>query len=186
MRVQLRPFYTPEELTRVYASVYDHTRWPDHIMRVRYTIHLANWLANQMNAKSATDLSCGDGSILKGINIPGIRKVFGDFVTNNGYQYSGPIENSVTQIDLTDIFILSETIEHVEDPDTLLHSIRQKSRSLLLTTPLGEVDNGNPEHYWGWNQDDMEEMLHAAGWKSVIKSSFDPGYGYIFQMWGCV
>lgn len=186
MRTQLRPFYTSEELTRVYAGVYDHTRWPDHIMRVRYTIHLANWLAHHLDVKSVTDLSCGDGAIVKGISVPGINKTFGDFVAHNGYQYSGPIENSIKQIELTDLFVLSETIEHVEDPDALLYDIRQKSRSLLLTTPIGESDDGNPEHYWGWDQDDMHEMLCAAGWRSIVKTSFDPGYGYIFQMWGCV
>jgi hypothetical protein len=58
----------------------------------------------------------------------------------------------------------------------------------VLSTPNGEDNAGNPEHYWGWSADDMKAMMVEAGFEPVIYSSLsfaDPGLIYNYQIWGC-
>jgi hypothetical protein len=83
--------------------------------------------------------------------------------------------------------VCSETLEHVEDPDAVLRAIRGRSWSLLLTTPHGEADDANPEHYWGWHADDLDPMLEAAGWSDRRVELFTPASvpHYTFQIWTC-
>jgi hypothetical protein len=181
VRRQLRAFYTPDQLRQVYAHAYDHTRWPDHIERVTRTTAMLDALAARTAARTVADLSCGDGAIVGQSRHPWQARHLGDYVT------TGPIETALDSLPPVDVFVLSETLEHVEDPDRLLARIRERARHLLLTTPHGEMDDSNPEHYWGWEADDLRPMLHAAGWKDCQVELFTPEsvVYYTFQMWTC-
>ncbi|MEO3856208.1 hypothetical protein [Acrocarpospora sp. B8E8] len=183
MRRQLRPFYTPEQLEQVYAHPYDHSRWREHRARIALTVALAQSMVDEYGLASAADLSCGDGAILDRLDVA--EKVYGDFVP--GRAHAGPIERAVTEIARVGLFILSETIEHVEDPDALLAAIRAKADALVLTTPNAEDNDGNPEHYWSWDDAEMRRMLATAGWAPTLYLAFDPHVapGYTFQFWGC-
>ncbi len=181
MRARLRPPHDAAYLAALYAKPHNHTQWPDHIQRVRSTIALAGWFED---ALSVADLSAGDAAIINALDIH--AKYIGDFAPR--YEFTGAIEETIEQIPSVDLFILSETIEHVDDPDLVLRKIRAKTKHLILTTPDGEKDASNPEHYWGWDSDDMKEMLIEAGFKPVIYSSLhfeNPGLIYDYQMWGC-
>lgn len=181
MRRQLRPFYTPEQLAQVYNHTYDHTHWEDHKERVAKTISLLDEFAADTKSRTIADLSCGDGAIVRGSRHPWSLKTLGDYTS------TGPIEVALLTQSHVDMFLLSETLEHVENPDGLLHSIRAVADHLVLTTPHGEDHDENPEHYWGWTTDDLEEMLCAAGWTELTHELFTPessGY-YTFQMWRC-
>lgn len=185
---QLRPFYTAEELPGIYDHVYDHTHWEDHKIRVATTIHIGRWLRDHVHAQSAADLSCGDGAILRGLDIP--DSLYGDFVAAPHVTVVGNLTDTVINGEglLVDLYILSETLEHVEEPLTLLRALRNKAASLVLSTPEGEETDDNPEHYWGWNRHDIRWMLNSAGWEPVVCTILNttvPG-GYTYQIWGCV
>jgi hypothetical protein len=137
-------------------------------------------------AKTIGDLSTGDAAIPKGLAAEWHTLLLGDLAP--GYLYHGPIEETIKQIRDVDLFILSETLEHLDDPDQVLKDIRMKSKSLLLSTPLDEDNDGNPEHYWSWNKDDVRLMLVSAGWSPDIYSSvqFESLNNYGFQIWGCL
>ncbi len=183
---QLRPFYSAEELERIYASPYDHTRWEDHRIRVSVTIHVGRWMRDHIQAQSAADLSCGDGAILRGLDIP--ESVYGDLVPATHLNKTGHILETLEELSSVDLFVLSETLEHVENPRTLLSEIRSKSAALVLSTPEGEEGNGNPEHYWGWDRDDIRQLLEETGWDPVVCTLLNPQVpgGYTYQIWGCV
>lgn len=182
MRRQLRPFYTPEHLAELYARPYDHTRWPDHVERVAETIHRLDRFAGMVGAHTVADLSAGDGAILNGSQHPWRRRILGDITGP-----AGPIERSLPLLKPVDMFVCSETLEHVQDPDALLAGIRAKSRHLLLTTPCNEQDDSNPEHYWSWDTSDVLAMLKAAGWSWCWVGLFTPRSvtHYTFQIWTC-
>lgn len=192
---QLRPFYTPEELAKVYARPYVHTRWPDHIIRVNTTIHVARYMRDAIGADEGYDFSAGDGAILRACDLK--YPVFGDFRADPAAHpdetwYAGmDIEHPAVWygIHSPGLYICSETLEHMRDPRTLLCHLRNCFRALVLSTPEGEEGNGNPEHYWGWNRDDIRSMLEDAGWAPaippVILNPMVPG-GYTYQIWGCV
>lgn len=184
MRIQLRPFYSPGDLARLYARPYDHTRWPDHVQRVARTARVLDDLAAAVDARTVADLSCGDGAVVGQSRHPWARRVLGDYTT------TGPLETGLETLDPVDVYVCSETLEHLEDPDAVLRRIRDVAAHLVLTTPAGERDDANPEHYWGWGTDDLQDMLVAAGWKPREVELFEPQVDlafryYTFQIWTC-
>lgn len=181
MRIRLRPKYSTEDLKFLYDKPHQHDKWIDHKQRVESTIALAKWFPS---VKSVADLACGDAYILKNLNLE--TNYLGDYAL--GYEFTGPIEKTITQIPHVDLFILSETIEHINDPDALLKQIRDKTNYLILTTPKGEKTNENPQHYWGWDKEDMHDMLVQAWFKPEVYQELefaDPSLIYTYQMWGC-
>lgn len=178
MRVRLREKYSDGELARIYAKPHQHSHWTDHIIRVQASIGLLKGF----KFGTAADLSAGDASIINALDLK--ERHIGDYAP--GYQYTGPIEATILQIPKVDLFICSETLEHLDDPDGVLLDIRNKARWLFVSTPLGEADNKNPEHYWGWDTKGVREMLERAGFQVQALSTlnfFSEDYVYDYQMW---
>jgi hypothetical protein len=178
---RLRPAYHPAKFQKLYHKRYDHTRWPAHIERIEYSIRVVSESITD-DDRVAADLSCGDGALLAGLPVP--QKIYGDFTS--GWQYCGPIEQTVHQIPPVDLFICSETLEHIDAPLDLLTQIRLKTKRLFVSTPLDERDTSNPEHYWGWDRDGIQSLMDQAGFTPIWYREFHPNYPpYIFQMWFC-
>ena len=181
MRVRLKDKHSDEALQQIYAKPHQHSTWHDHRLRVAATIALAKWAG--ADAQSAADLSAGDAKIIEALDIP--NKYIGDFAS--GYEYIGAIEETIEQIPNVDLFICSETIEHLDDPDRVLAQIRGKAGTLILSTPIDEQGTGNAEHYWGWGVEDVRAMLIGAGWTPSITQiiNFNGNYHYDYQLWMC-
>jgi hypothetical protein len=187
MRVRLRPAPSETELAELYPAPHDHTRWSDHIVRVDVTIALAR---NVMRpGGTVADLSCGNAAIAKALAAShSVRLRLGDYAP--GYELTGPITQTIAKLGHreADLFICSETIEHLDEPDLTLRLIRDKASMLILSTPDGETDTGNPEHLWGWDTAAVRAMLAAARWEPAIYTSLDlrpAGFLYCYQIWVC-
>ena len=181
MRIRLREAYSNEQLAQVYKTPHNHEKWIDHRLRVQMTIAFSSWFSN---IQSVADLSAGDAAIINAINAP--KKYIGDFAPK--YEFCGAIDETIDLIPKVDLFICSETIEHLDNPEVTLAKIREKTSALILTTPDGESNNENPEHYWGWDKEGVKELLIGAGFEPVIFSSLtfeNPLLVYDYQMWGC-
>jgi hypothetical protein len=187
MRKRLRPMPDKAALDQLYAKPHDHTQWDDHRFRVDITSAMAHHLTPQGGV--VADLSCGDAVIARRLaGSHGARLILGDYAP--GYEYTGPIEETVHKVGFHEahLWICSETIEHLDDPDSVLAAIREKTGRLLLSTPDGEDDDHNPEHVWGWDSEAVEAMLRTAGFTPIVHTTADlrPGGGeYAFQIWAC-
>lgn len=164
MRIRLRD---PDP--DLYVTPHDHSLWGyGHELRVQVTIAFGTLLAADLDLESIADLSTGNGAIPSTIALAtdmGRPPTLGDL--GAGYPITGPIERTVHQLgeDGVDLFVCSETLEHVGDPDELLRDVRMRARFLLYSTPIH--DDGydeNPEHVWQWATPDVHAMLHGAGW----------------------
>ena len=178
---RLRPKYTDEQLARVYQVPHKHDTWKDHRIRVETTIATARWFED---VSSVADLSCGDATIVNALDVP--TKILGDYAP--GYEYTGPLEKNLDEIPNVDLYICSETLEHVDDPAAVLNKIRSKTRYLVLSTPNGEDNDDNPEHYWGWDNTDLRWLLTDAGFDPVVYQElnfYEPQFIYNYQIWGC-
>lgn len=182
-----------------YPSGYHHGAWDDHVQRVAFSIdYIAGVLKNQ-TIRTVADLSCGDGAIPFGVaaRFPTVgQTILGDInpSSHSLLAIHGALPGTIGELDRwpvpVDLFILSETIEHVTDPDFVLEQLRPRARYLFLSTPVNEpVNHGNPEHYWSWDTADMDSMLRMAGWSPIDYIVFTPDprpdAGYDFQMWVC-
>lgn len=179
MRIRLREKYAPEQLAAVYKDIKYYNDSFDHCARVQSSIGLIKILPK---LSSVADLSAGDATIINAVDAP--TKYIGDYVPK--YEFSGSLEDNIHQIPKVDLFICSETLEHLDNPDAALAQIRDKTKYLLLSTPNGENNQENPEHYWGWDTNDIKEMLEVAGFTPMVLSKvsfFEARYCYEFQIW---
>jgi hypothetical protein len=170
----------------MYAEPHRHDQWADHRVRVDVTIALARHMVER--GGTVADLSCGDATIARALAVSHDARLFlGDYAP--GYEFTGPVEDTIEKLpEQVGLFICSETIEHVADPDALLAAIRARAANLILSTPAWETDSGNPEHIWGWDPEDIEEMLDAAGFTPLTFTQLDlrpAGFVYCYQIWGC-
>lgn len=70
----------------------------------------------------------------------------------------------------------------------MLSRIREKSKSLVLTTPIENWEDTNEEHYWAWNRNMIEFMLEKHGFSIEVFIPVDStlfGEPYIYGIWGC-
>jgi hypothetical protein len=190
MRTRLRPavddtaaFYTDR-----YPSGYDHTWWPDHEERVKATVEFTvAALASDRGQPSVfriADLSCGDGMLTISLAArlstgqpPFLGDVNGES-SRFGLDVVGSLPGTLRMMGEGQcLFVCSETLEHLDDPDAFLRMLRPLTRYLVLTTPEGETGHGNPEHYWGWDSPAVGAMLTAAGFaRTVAHQVFTPEY----------
>ncbi len=200
MRQRTKFRYNDEELKSLYQG-YHVGNWWDHRYRAELSSTMIGRFCIDNRVMAIADLSAGDGSILSGalnyiekmhgLSVGSISPVVGDFSVENCFTLRskfeevvcGKIEDTILEMDDVELFILSETIEHVEDPDTLLALISSKSNAIFLSTPLDEVSGTNPEHYWSWGKDDIAVMLGDAGFTHfTMYSELDFAVSK-FQMW---
>jgi hypothetical protein len=182
---RLRPAHTPQRLAEIYAQPHDHRKWLDHHLRVDVTIALARWLA-RIGIRSAADLSCGNAAIIDALDVEERHR--GDLAP--GWPITGPLEETLEQIPAVDMYICSETLEHVDDPAAVLKQIRAKTSLLVLSTPVEAWDDPNEEHYHAWDREGVEELLAAAGFTIAAYATADfrhinPQF-YCFGMWAVV
>jgi hypothetical protein len=180
MRVRLRPAYLEDEIEAIYLQPHNHTKHEDHIIRVQKSIEL---LKEYNTYNSIADLSAGDAAIINSIDAQ--VKYIGDYAP--GYEITGHIDQTLNDLPEVDLFICSETLEHLDDPDATLKAIRKKTKYLFISTPNGEDNSSNLEHYWGWDNQDMQEMLIDAGFDPVVYHLLElkEKHHYDFQMWIC-
>lgn len=186
MRVRLRELPDVEGLAEMYPEPHDHRKYgKGHDIRVRETIGLASWMADAYDVYSIADLSCGNGEIVRAL-IEGTKRVgtLGDFA--EGWPITGPIEETIGLIDPVDLFICSETLEHLDDPDAVLREVRLKSRFLVASSPVAAWLDTNAEHLWAFDEIDYKLMLKEAGWTAEAMTIVDPlEPPYIYQIWAC-
>lgn len=176
---KLRRFYDAAELRRIYATRYNSSEWPEHTRRIAFTADLAQEIITKHGLTSLADLSCGDASLtskLRGIDDFHLR----DF-TDAGDDILTLLAALPRPVDL---FICTETIEHLEAPWTALERIAPKTKWLVLSCPNDERHDGNWEHYWSFDQNDVLGMLSQSGFtEPKYAGLWEPGWEYDYQIW---
>ena len=125
---RLRPAHDAATLASIYAQPHDANRWEDHRQRVAASIAFIE-ARSKRYAGTIADLSCGNGAIARGVAFPDDTVILGDFAP--GYDITGPIEQTIDDIPHVDLFICSETLEHVDDPALVLGKIRADRKSVV-------------------------------------------------------
>lgn len=184
---RVRPAHDDASLERIYSAPHDHRRYGNgHHLRVETTKVMARWMREARNMVSVADLSCGNGEIALSLGLPPHNVILGDYAP--GYPHTGPLEETLSKIREVDLYICSETLEHLDDPEKALFLMRDAASWLVLSTPLEAWGDPNEEHYWAWDREGVESLFARTGWSPVLFSSVDSrvlGEPYLYGIWCC-
>lgn len=155
--------------------------------------------------KSVCDPACGDATVVMQAHQlnPISRAVLGDISPDTiakllpgdhrlpawSDRVIGDVFDTLSGIDPVDAIVLTEILEHLDDPDSLLSIAATKANWLVASSPI--VPDGNDhtaQHLWAFDMDGYRDMLVAAGWKPEVWMTANcPGHPYAagFQIWGC-
>jgi len=190
-RVQER--FTDDEIAALYAEPW--TQAPsDHPHLVNCPNPWTYWDLTIALGKgfgtvaSIADMSCGNGTIARALaEHSQIVPILGDLAA--GYEYQGTLQETVPRLGVAELFICTNTIEHLDDPDADLRLIREHCETLLMSTPVDEWDEPSGGHYWAWSRGGVEEMLTAAGFQvsSYVELDLTPYWNPHCRhgMWAC-
>lgn len=96
---------------------------------------------------------------------------------------------TVGNLDQVDAIVLTEIIEHLEDPDALLRLAATKASWLVASSPIVPDGNDHTEqHLWAFDVEGYREMLVESGWTPKVwmtANCEDHPYASGFQVWGC-
>jgi hypothetical protein len=100
------------------------------------------------------------------------------------------LEETLSEARFYDLIVLTEILEHVEDPVAMLRLARAHANTVVASSPLlmddGRIDD-NPEHLWQFDAMGYSQMLEEAGWRPItcVPVSLMPvQFTYDFQIWG--
>lgn len=122
-----------------------------------------------------SDLGCGDGGLLQLLRgIVGLTAWGYDFQPSNQL---GWVERGVRAeqadvfgadqdlIELGDITVTTEVLEHVADPKAAVRWIGQHSRYLVASSPWNETPESHDEcHAWAFDQDGYRALIEQGGY----------------------
>jgi hypothetical protein len=181
-----------------YQRLRDNDSWTDHRVRAYVTAGVIAWL----EPDTVFDPACGDGAIEKIVrhlwplatftlsdisepNVEHVSRVFEEPHTVTLKDVAIAMEGA----EASDVLVLTEILEHLEDPDSLLRLAHgQGHRWLIASSPEmrpGQVDD-NPEHLWMFDTSGYAEMLRSAGWQPHTRTFLSLSHSsYDFGIWAC-
>lgn len=176
-----------------YQGVRDNMSWPDH----RYRTFLTTAAIRFLGPQTLADPACGDASIENSIELMRVKMYLNDISRSQieMIQMASLVPPDVQCMDVydhveyipqVDVIVLTEILEHLEDPDKLVRMASKKARYLIASSPISERSNTNHEHVWGWDEDGYSEMLRNGDWTptTVVKQYMNlSGLPYDFQIW---
>jgi len=140
--------------------------------------------ALNLGASTVVDLGCGDGGMLSLLKEKNIKSWGYDFTPAN-IEYAKNIRQvdarlidfQVDQIEYGDIALLTEVLEHLEDPHTTIQQL--PSKYLIASSPYNENDkNHTPYHIWAWDEEGYQNLIQSNGYK-ILKHSLVSGWSQI-------
>lgn len=164
-----------------YQRPRDNKDWPDSVFRLNVTAGVIAFVA----PKSVADMGCGDGSVLAAAHrlSPIEMAIMADISVPTMDRLDVPFPHialrldarlAITQVPRVDMVVMTEILEHVEDPDALLRSAATKAKFLVASSPNLEPQGyTNPEHVWEWDTAAFSAMLADAGWGPMALALLD-------------
>lgn len=156
-----------------------HIDQTGHALRLLIAASMAEYLRKFCNVNSIVDLGCGDGGLAEYLT----HKL--DFENVLGYDFTPAnvnfalnernvkvknenfLENieKITNVDLT---IMTEVLEHVEDPYDIVKKI--SSPYIIASSPSNETINVyDSSHRWVWDEEGYIELFERNKFRIIDK-----------------
>lgn len=138
-----------------------------------------------LGANTVVDLGCGDGGLLSLLKNEGIKSWGYDLMPHN-IEYAINVRgvdarytdfNNDNTIEYADVVIMTETLEHMEDPHSVVRSL--PSKYLVASSPYNENNNSHYEfHLWAWDNEGYCKLLEQGGY-TVVKQENVSGWSQV-------
>lgn len=174
IRRRLKPTVTDYQRPR------DSRDWRDSVFRLNVTAGIIAFT----EPTTVADLACGGDAMalelayqlrpfekayLADVSVPSMTRLRPTFPFD---RWVGAIEESIGQVPHVDTMVLTEVLEHLEDPDTILRKV--DAQYLVASSPnLEPRGYTNPEHVWEWDTEAYSLMLREAGWRPMALTLLD-------------
>lgn len=144
---------------------------PGFTQRAKMVTDLASLVfALRPDLRTATELGCGDGSLLAMLECCAMRAwgyELGAADVAHGKSQGLDVRQAdilTASLDYGDVLVASEVLEHLADPVAFLRGL--PSRLLICSSPSAETgDWHNPIHAWAWDLEGYRHLLSAGGWR---------------------
>jgi SAM-dependent methyltransferase len=154
-----------------------------HIERLLKAVEMVEQ-AISMGGKTVVDLGCGDGGLLYLLKQQGIEAWGYDLMpTNIDYAVNVRGVNArytnfnADQIEYADITVMTETLEHMEDPHSVVKNL--PSKYLVASSPYNENDINHYEHHlWAWDPEGYKHLLENNGY-TVVEQHLVSGWSQV-------
>jgi 2-polyprenyl-3-methyl-5-hydroxy-6-metoxy-1,4-benzoquinol methylase len=154
-----------------------HLEQGAHRPRLEAAARFVRTYANSTTWKHlrVTDLGCGDGGLLQLLNQPDIDAIGYDFQPANavGWIQRGVKACACDFTDLgewhnvirkADLYVMSEVLEHLEDPRTMVRRVADRGAALVASSPYHEHEGSiDACHNWAWDVPGYIAMLESSG-----------------------
>lgn len=181
-RRQRRGYYTDEQIAADYGATpvpldatdprgYDHGNLANCKNRfIHQNVEVA-FGEGFGKVKSIADMSAGDARVPRSLaEYSGIEPLLGDYFA--GYQFQGTLQETLPQIGVVELYVCTNTIEHLNDPDADVKLMREHCENMLLSCPIDEYDAGG-QHLWFYSREGVEDMFHEAGFSQQAYCELD-------------
>lgn len=134
--------------------------------------------------ETVVDPAAGEGTVLLAahrihaftgivgdISLPNYKRLV-ELAPAGWHVHNADIEQTIRRAGRCDMIVLSEILEHLEDPDAILRLAGEHAELLVASSPEMrpfQADN-NLEHLWKFDGVGYREMLEAAGWHPYSKT----------------
>ena len=171
------PVFTTEEFFGAHPWI-DPAHQIGHAERIEMVVSAFDELMlDHPRIRSITDLGCGDGSFLRRVHGRANVKAWGFDAGRANVQIAQEHGVNVKRanileagLNLGEVVVLTEVLEHLVDPHGLLRSLGGKW--LIVTSPSGETDQWHYEHHaWAWDTHGFQSMIADAGW--TIRETYE-------------
>jgi SAM-dependent methyltransferase len=175
-----------------YTGTRDNFASSDHAMRTMVTAGMMATIA----PRTVLDPACGDASVLEVLYklrpfdmgyLVDISQLQIDVITPSfpHEKRRGDLYDALDNSARVDFIVLTEVLEHLEEPERALRLARLRGDLLIASSPIGDPEDGrNHEHLWAWDEAGYGEMLESEGWVPFAKSILTyPGSPWNSQIW---
>jgi predicted TPR repeat methyltransferase len=163
--------------------VSDHIHEPAQRIRMLKTLADVEWILDvDPKLKSVTDLGCGNGGMLWELQRRRDIECWGydlspaavEFAKNE-YQVDAELKDfTQEEVELGDVTVITETLEHLVDPQGLLARIVKQTRFVCASVPAAEDDKKRYEfHLWAWEPAAFQYMFRKLGYDVLLHYVFN-------------
>ena len=149
-----------------------HLEEDHHRDRLLAAFDMVN-VAIKMGGRTVVDLGCGDGGLLQLLKENNIKSWGYDLMPKN-IDYSVNVRGvdarytdfKNDEIEYADIAVMTEVLEHLEDPHGTVKNI--PSKFLIASSPYNETDQHHYEfHLWAWDNQGYKDLIVQGGYEVV-------------------